>query len=55
MKLETSEPASQQPTGETLPRPAIQSNEARVDVAARRFRVKGQVAYFNVKVLQPYS
>ena len=46
----STDPVLQQPTGETLPPSAVQSNEARIDVAARRFWVKGQVAYFNVKV-----
>ena len=44
------EPTLQQLTGEELPKSTIQSNEARVDVAARGFWIKGQVAYFDVKV-----
>ena len=47
------EPVLQPLTGESLPRSSITSDEARVDVAARGFWVKGQVAYFDVKVFNP--
>eukprot|EP00794_Sanderia_malayensis_P010729 gene10729-biopygen8577 len=40
----------QELTGESLPPSTIRTDEARVDVATRRFRTKGQVAYFDVKV-----
>lgn len=49
----STEPVLQQLTGETLPSSAVQSNEARIDVATRGFWVKRQVAYFNVKVFNP--
>ena len=47
------EPVLQEVTGEDLPPSAIKSDEARVDVAARGFWVKGQVAYLDVKVFNP--
>ena len=47
------EPILQELTGEALPPSTIQTNEARVDVAARGFWTKGQVAYFDVKVFNP--
>ena len=43
----------QQPTGESLPVLAIQSNEVCVDVAASGFWVKGQVVNVDVKVFNP--
>ena len=48
------EPILQEITGEKLPPSTIQSDDARVDVAARGFWVKGQVAYFDVKVFIAY-
>jgi len=47
------EPILQEVTGEILPASSITTNEARVDVAARGFWVKGQMAYFDVKVFNP--
>ena len=47
------EPVLQPLTGEVLPPSSITSDEARVDVAARGFWVKGQVAYLDVKVFNP--
>ena len=47
------EPILQEVTGEVLPPSAIKSDDARVDVAARGFWVRGQVAYFDVKVYNP--
>ena len=49
----STEPILQDITGEMLPPSTIQSDDARVDVAARGFWVKGQVAYFDVKVFNP--
>ena len=49
------EPPLQEVTGEVLPPSAIKSDDARMDVAARGFWVKGQVAYFDVKVYNPIA
>ena len=48
----STEPVLQKPAGETLTQSAIQSNEACVDVTARRLWVK-EVPYFDVKVVNP--
>ena len=47
------EPVLQPLTGETLPSSSNKSDEARVDIAARVFWVKGQKAYFDVRVFNP--
>ena len=46
-------PVLQQPTGETLPLSAIQSNEACVNVVAQGFWVKGKVVHTDVKGFNP--
>ena len=43
----------QEVSGEILPSSSIITNEAHLDVAARGFWVKGQMAYFDVKVFNP--
>ena len=49
------EPALQPLTGENLNRSAITSNEWRVDVSARDFWVRGQQAFFDVRVFNPFA
>ena len=40
-------------TGETFPASTITSDEARTDIAARGVWIKGQMAYFDVRVFNP--
>ena len=47
------EPTLQAQTGEKFPQSTIKSDEARVDVAARGFLVKGQMAFFDIRVFNP--
>ena len=49
------EPALQPLTGENLNRSAITSNESRVDVSALDFWVRGQQAFFDVRVFNPFA
>ena len=47
------EPGLQSLTGEKLQPSANKSMDARVDVAARGFWVRGQMAYFDVRIFNP--
>ena len=47
------EPELQNVTGERLEQASTNVNNARVDVAARGFWVRGQMAYFDIKVFNP--
>ena len=49
------EPLLQPLTGENLQSPNIASDEARVDVVARDFWTRGQVAFFDVRVFNPFA
>ena len=49
------EPHLQQVTGEELPPSANTGNEARLDVAARGFWQRGEMAFFDVRVLDPFA
>ena len=51
----STEPALQPLTGENLNRSAITSNESRVDVSACDFWVRGQQAFFDVRVFNPFA
>lgn len=42
-------------TGEALPPNAIQGDEARLDIAARSFWQRGQRAFFDVRVFNPFA
>ena len=47
------EPLLTKLTGERFPAATIKSDEARVDIAARGFWVKGRMAYYDVRVFNP--
>ena len=47
------EPILTKLTGERFPAATITSDEARVDIAARGFWVKGQMVYYDVRVFNP--
>ena len=47
------EPILTKLTGERFPAATITSDEARVDIAPRGFWVKGQMAYYDVRVFNP--
>ena len=49
------EPALQPLTGENLNNTAITTDEARVDVSARDFWTRGQQAFFDVRVFNPFA
>jgi len=49
------EPHLQQVTGEDLPPTANTENEARLDVAARGFWQRGEMAFFDVRVFNPFA
>ena len=49
------EPHLQQVTGEELPPSANTENEARLDVAARGFWQRGEMAFFDVRVFNPFA
>lgn len=49
------EPALQPLTGENFNRTAITTDEARVDVSARDFWTRGQQAFFDVRVFNPFA
>ena len=49
------EPHLQQLNGEALPSSAITSEEARLDVAARGFWQRGQLAFFDVRIINPFA
>ena len=51
----STEPALQPLTGENLNRSAITGDESRVDVSARDFWVRGQQAFFDVRVFNPFA
>ena len=47
------EPILTKLTGERFPAATITSDEARVDIAARGFWVKGRVSYYDIRVFNP--
>ena len=49
------EPHLQEVTGEDLPPTANTDNEARLDVAARGFWQRGEMAFFDVRVFNPFA
>ena len=51
----TTESALQEVTGEVLHRSANTQNEARLDISARSFWERGQRAFFDVRVFNPFA
>ena len=49
------EPPLEPLTGETLPRVASREEEARLDIAARGFWQDGAMAFFDVRVFNPFA
>ena len=49
------EPPLQPITGESLPPPANTDDEARLDISARGFWQRGAVAFFDVRVFNPFA
>ena len=49
------EPHLQQLTGENLPENSNKSNEARLDVSARGFWQRQQIAFFDVRIVNPFA
>ena len=49
------EPQLQPLTGETLPTSANKENDARLDIAARSFWQKCEMAFFDVRVFNPFA
>ena len=49
------EPPLQPLTGEALPTSANREDEARLDIAARGFWQKGEMAFFDVRVFNPFA
>ena len=49
------EPPLQPLTGETLPHSANKEDEARLDIAARGFWQRGEMAFFDVRVFNPFA
>ena len=49
------EPALEPLTGETLPRTASREDEARLDIAARGFWQESAMAFFDVRVFNPFA
>jgi len=49
------EPPLQPLTGETLPTSANKTDEARLDVSARSFWQRGQIAFFDVRITNPFA
>ena len=49
------EPTLQPLTGENLNRTAITTDESRVDISARDFWTRGQQAFFDVRVFNPFA
>ena len=49
------DPALEPLTGETLPRTASREDEARLDIAARGFWQESAMAFFDVRVFNPFA
>ena len=49
------EPQLQPLTGETIPNSSNKTDEARLDVSARSFWQRGQLAFFDVRITNPFA